>query len=95
MIVKDKEKLIDLANNSAWDAYHLILDDVKGLECEDDPAEYLYYMAHSAAFTAMLMFKSMRAYSGIYGIEELGEKKAREWVEEIMNEYMKSLKVGS
>ena len=86
MLVKDKQRSVDEADIIACELLILLSAKVKNFECENEPAEILYLIAHVAGnfFSRINIFLSGAGET--YGIDLT--KKSFDWILEITKEYL-------
>ena len=91
MIVADKEKSINKANEISSKIIEMITLECSHFEFEDDPAESIYLMVHTLSILTITMCATLEKYSLTYGIEEMKKEDIYLWIKTATEEYLKQL----
>jgi hypothetical protein len=88
MIVEDKEKTIQKADEIAIEALKFISKQMEEYSCIDDPAEQVYLAVHTIGNLTARMCETLDGYSKTYGIERMDKKTVLKWINAIIKAYM-------
>lgn len=89
MIVANKEKSLEKANDIARQIIKFIGEETKNFDCEDDPAEQIYLACHIMGNLLAKTCISLESYGKIYGISNLTYASISEWINVIASENIK------
>lgn len=86
MIVKDKQKTVSKADKVALKLTKIIQKEILAFDCDNEPAEILYFVAHITGNILARMAIFLGESGNIYGTDL--QSKALDWVINIAEEHM-------
>lgn len=88
MIVKDKQKTLELAHNISSRIIKELLTDVTDNIPEDDPAEYIYLVTHTVACLVCKAVHILSGYGNTYAIPQTSVEHMRNMINYVLEEYI-------
>lgn len=88
MIIKDKQKSTELANEISHRLMDVIKEECDKFKCDDDPVEYIYLLNHIIANLMARICIGIDGYSKIYNIEILTIPILIDWINTIALEHI-------
>lgn len=91
MIVANKMASTEKANEVSKKLLSIIIDELNKFQCEDDPAENIYYVLHIGGIFVAKIALVLKNY-GIetHGIEKLNSEISIKLISDIANEHIKA-----
>lgn len=90
MIVKNSQETIKKADEVSTELLKCMLTSTVGYDCEDDPAEQIYFASHCLGSLLAKVIISLDSYAKTYGIQNMTPAKVVEWVSKICMEHVKA-----
>jgi len=92
MIVADKSKTLEHANEIAYKIMQLVKEEVLKYQCEDDPAENIYLVIHTISILTATICSILEAFSKTHGIKKMDRTTIYILIESATREYLKGIK---